>query len=108
MRTSVRLPAASSRRDTDEALRLARVADKAILASEQMLSANNLRNVVVGFLSASPSDRQKARSDSSTSGASTQVVGSQMGRTARLVSFFGRKRRSESNANDTAGMVEVH
>ena len=96
-----------ARRDTDEALRLARVADKAVLASEQVLSANNLWNVVVGFLSASPSDRQKARSGSGTSGSSTQVVGSQMGRTARLASFFGRKRRSESSANDIAAMIEV-
>ena len=92
-----------ARRDTDEALRLARVADKAVLASEQVLSANNLWNVVVGFLTASPSDRQKARSDGGTSGASAKVVGAQMGRTARLASFFGRKRQSEN----TATMVEV-
>ena len=92
-----------ARRDTDEALRLARVADKAVLASEQALSANNLWNVVVGFLSASSSDRQKARSDGGTPGASIQVVGAQMGKTARLASFFGRKRRSESPPE----MVEV-
>ena len=79
--------------DTDEALRLARVADKAVLASEQVLSANNLWNAVVGFFTASPSDRQKARSDSDTSEASTQVVGAQRGKTARLVSSFGRKRQ---------------
>jgi hypothetical protein len=91
-----------ARRDTDEALRLARVADKAVLASEQVLSANNLWNVVVGFLTASPSDRQQARSDGGGPEAKAHV-----GRTARLVSFFGRKRGSESNANGDAVMVEV-
>lgn len=96
-----------ARRDTDEALRLARVADKAVLTSEQVLSANNLWNVVVGFLTASPSDRQKARSVGGGSTASVQVVGAQMGKTARLVSFFGRKRRLESSANGNAAMVEV-
>jgi hypothetical protein len=91
-----------ARRDTDEALRLARVADKAVLASEQVLSANNLWNVVVGFLTASPSVRRKPQSDGGGSEDRAHV-----GRTARLVSFFGRNRRSESSANDDAVMVEV-
>ncbi|KAF8261460.1 hypothetical protein EI94DRAFT_1745923 [Lactarius quietus] len=93
-----------ARRDTDEALRLARVADKAVLASEQVLSANNLWNVVVGFLTASPPDRSKARSNG---GARAHVVCAPMGRTERLVSFFGKKRRPESSANGNAVMAEV-
>ena len=61
--TDERLPPSSivARRDTGETLRLAHVADKAVLASEQVLSANSLRNVVIGLLTASPSDCQKAR-----------------------------------------------
>jgi hypothetical protein len=60
----------------------------AVLASEQVINANNLWNVVVGFLTASPSDCQKARSGGSTPVDSIQVVGAQMGKTARFVSFF--------------------
>ena len=39
------------------------IADKAVLksSSEKVLCANNLWNVVVGLLTASPSDCQKAR-----------------------------------------------
>ena len=97
-----------ARRDTDEALRLARIADKAVLAEERVLSANNLWNVVVGFLFASPSERHKARSDDGGPDAKTHVVGAQMRKTARIVSLFRRKRLSEGGTNGNAVMAEVH
>jgi hypothetical protein len=81
-----------ARRDTEEALKLARVADKAVLASERALSANNLWSVVVGFLTASPDDRPEARR--------AHVVGA---RTGRLGSFFRRKRRSEGGSASGSG-----
>ncbi|KAF8267914.1 hypothetical protein EI94DRAFT_1728993 [Lactarius quietus] len=82
-----------ARRDTAEALKLARVADKAVLASERALSANNLWSVVVGFLTASPDEHPKARDDRT---AKTHIAGARSGRTARLGSFFRRKRRTGS------------
>ncbi len=88
-----------ARRDTEEALKLARVADKAVLASERSLSGNNLWSVVVGFLTASPDDRPSARSDGGSPRAREHVVGAQTGRTARLRSFLRRKRRSEGSAS---------
>jgi hypothetical protein len=51
-----------ARRDTVEALKLARVADKAVLASERTLSANNLWNVLVGSLTATPGGHRKGGS----------------------------------------------
>ncbi|KAI9441922.1 hypothetical protein H4582DRAFT_1811008 [Lactarius indigo] len=89
-----------ARRDTEEALKLARVADKAILSSERALSGNNLWNVIVNFLTVSPDDRPQARSDSgSPRAAKEHAVGAQTGRTGRLRSFLGRKRRSEGSAS---------
>jgi hypothetical protein len=80
-----------ARRDTAEALKLARVADKAVLASERTLSANNLWSVVVGFLTASPDEHLKVPRDGEVG---VHVVGARTGRTVRLGSFFRRKRRS--------------
>ncbi|KAF8260354.1 hypothetical protein EI94DRAFT_1829826 [Lactarius quietus] len=82
-----------ARRDTAEALKLARVADKAALESERALSANNLWSVVVGFLTVSPDEHPKTRGDGR---ARVHVVGARKGRAARLGSFFGGKRRSGS------------
>ena len=72
-------------------LELARVADKAALESEQALSANDLRSVVVGFLTVSPDDYTKVHRDS---GAREHVVSARTARTARLGSFFWRKGQS--------------
>ena len=91
-----------ARRDTEEALKLARVADKAVGASERALSANNLWSVVVGFLTASPDDPLEVRSDGGgTSGhrARAHVVGARAGRAGRLGSLFRRKPRSEGSAS---------
>jgi hypothetical protein len=70
-----------ARRDTEEALKVARVADEALLASERTLSANNLWNVAIGFLTASPGGRQRGRETqpdcSAKASAKTQVVGRQ-------------------------------
>lgn len=90
-----------ARRDTEEALKLARVADKAVLASERTLSANNLWNVIVSFLMATPEERKRKHDTPSpphspkinTKGA-THVVGAH--RKTSLKSFLGRKRRSET------------
>jgi hypothetical protein len=43
-----------SRRDTEEARKLAEVADKAILESDQTISGNNLWSSVINFLTATP------------------------------------------------------
>ncbi|KAI0067652.1 alpha/beta-hydrolase [Artomyces pyxidatus] len=50
-----------SRRDTEEAIKLARVADQAILASESALNANNLWSVVVNFLTVAPDRQDKGK-----------------------------------------------
>jgi hypothetical protein len=89
-----------ARRDTEEALKLARIADKAVLASERTLSANNLWNVIISFLMASPEERREGRRTPSPPGHSpklkakgtTHMVGA--GRKTSLRSFLGRRRRS--------------
>jgi hypothetical protein len=85
-----------ARRDTEEALKLARVADKAVLASERTLSANNLWNVIVNSLMAAPEERGKKRETPSPPGRSpgkgtAHVVGAR-----RKSSFFRQRRRSET------------
>lgn len=93
-----------ARRDTEEALKLARIADKAVLASERTLSANNLWNVIVSFLMASPEERKKGRRTPSLPGHSPKlkakgtmhVVGHGAGRKTGLRSFLGRRQRSET------------
>ncbi|KAH9020637.1 alpha/beta-hydrolase [Lactarius pseudohatsudake] len=87
-----------ARRDTKEALELARVADKAILATEKSLSANNLWNVIVGFLTVSPDDRPSARSDGGSPRGGEHVVGAQTGRTGRLRSFLRKKQPEGSQS----------
>jgi len=43
-----------SRRDTEEARKLAEVADQAVLSEDQTFSGNNLWSVVINFLTATP------------------------------------------------------
>jgi hypothetical protein len=43
-----------SRRDTDEARRLARIADKSVMSDDGAVSGNNLWSIVVNFLSHAP------------------------------------------------------
>jgi hypothetical protein len=96
-----------ARRDTEEALKLARIADKAVLASERTLSANNLWNVIVSTLMATPEERRrnhkpslpcrspkiKAKGTGTATGKGTaHVVGA---RKTSLRSFLGRRRRSD-------------
>jgi hypothetical protein len=50
-----------SRRDTDEARRLGRIADQSLSQEESRLSGNNLWSTVVNFLSTSPSDTDKKK-----------------------------------------------
>jgi hypothetical protein len=96
-----------ARRDTEEALKLARIADRAVLASERTLSANNLWNVIISFLMASPGERKKGRRTPSPPGHSpklkeketTHVVGA--GRKRSLRSFLGRRRRSETGGGES-------
>jgi hypothetical protein len=96
-----------ARRDTEEALKLARIADKAVLASERTLSANNLWNVIISFLMASPEERKKRRRTPSLPGHSpklkakgtTHVVGA--GRKTSLRSFLGRRRRSKTGGGES-------
>jgi hypothetical protein len=91
-----------ARRDTEEALKLARVADEAVLASEYTLSANNLWNVIISFLMDTPEERRKnrearrSRITRPTADAHAVVVGAH--RKMRLGSFLGRRRRSEARS----------
>jgi hypothetical protein len=89
-----------ARRDTEEALKLARVADEAVLASEQTLSANNLWNVIISFLMDTPDERRKKRevqrSRSTKARVDAHVVGGH--RKMGLGSFLGRRRGSESGS----------
>jgi hypothetical protein len=92
-----------ARRDTEEALKLARVADEAVLASEHTLSANNLWSVVISFLMDTPEERRKKRETrrrSHTAKVKTEahvvVVGAH--RKTRLGAFLGRRRRSEASS----------
>jgi hypothetical protein len=102
-----------ARRDTEEALKLARIADKAVLASERTLSANNLWGVIISFLMASPEERKKRRRTPSLSGHSpklkakgtTHVVGG--GRKTSLRSFLGRRRRSETGGRESIDITSV-
>jgi hypothetical protein len=102
-----------ARRDTEEALKLARIADKAVLASERTLSANNLWNVIITFLMASPEERKKGRRTPSLPGHSPKlkakgtahVVGA--GRKSSLRSFLGRRRRSETGGGESIDITSV-
>jgi hypothetical protein len=91
-----------ARRDTEEALKLARVADEAVLASEHTLSANNLWNVIVSFLMDTPEERRKKREMRGRSHiakvkeAHVVVVGAH--RKSRLGAFLGRRRTSEPSS----------
>ena len=49
-----------ARRDTHEAVELARIADEAVLAEENVLSGNNLWSLMVNFLTATP-DKEKEK-----------------------------------------------
>jgi hypothetical protein len=95
-----------ARRDTEEALKLARIADKAVLASEHTLSANNLWNVIISFLMASPEERKGRRTPSPPGHSpklkakgTTHVVGA--GRKTRFRSFLGRRQRCETGGEDS-------
>jgi hypothetical protein len=102
-----------ARRDTEEALKLARIADKAVLASERTLSANNLWNVIISFLMASPEERNKGRRTPSLPGHSPKlkakgtahVAGA--GRKSSLKSFLGRRRRSETGGGESIDIASV-
>jgi hypothetical protein len=92
-----------ARRDTEEALKLARVADEAVLASEHTLSANNLWSVIISFLMDTPEERRKKRETRRRSRiakvkteAPAVVVGAH--RKTRLGVFLGRRRRSEPSS----------
>ncbi|KAH9944756.1 lipase/ esterase [Amylocystis lapponica] len=53
-----------SRRDTEEARGLAKIADQAVLADEHAMSANNLWSLIVDFLTVLPEKDKKTRSKS--------------------------------------------
>jgi len=88
-----------ARRDTEEALKLARVADEAVLASERTLSANNLWGIAVEWLTARPEERESQRETQSSHSPKVKaktrahVVGGR--RKMGLRSFLGRRQRSE-------------
>jgi hypothetical protein len=96
-----------ARRDTEEALKVARVADEAVLASERTLSANNLWNIAIGFLTATPDGRPKGREKPGCAKASakTQVVGRQG---TRFGSLLRRNRHSgpSSSNGERSSVVE--
>jgi hypothetical protein len=89
-------------RDTEAALKLARIADKAVLASERTLSSNNLWNVIISFLLASPEERKKGQKDSVgapklKAKGTTHVAGRKAGRKTSIRSSLGPRRRSETS-----------
>ena len=88
-----------ARRDTEEALRLARVADQAVMADEKTISANNLWSVVVGLLTAAPDDARGERGAGSTRTSREHVVGE---RTRRLKTLL-RRREREGRAASAGG-----
>ena len=98
-----------ARRDTEEALKLARVADEAVLASEHTLSANNLWNVIISYLMDTPKERRKrremrrhgSRSRGTTADARMVVVGAN--RKTRLGAFLGRSLRRRSEPSSGSG-----
>ncbi|KAI0253632.1 hypothetical protein BJV78DRAFT_1152772 [Lactifluus subvellereus] len=88
-----------ARRDTVEALKLARVADEAVLASERMLSGNNLWSVVVGFLTATPDGCRKEREMRPNHRPKAKGKVHVVGHRTRLGSLLGRKRPSGSRSS---------
>ncbi|KAI0050776.1 alpha/beta-hydrolase [Auriscalpium vulgare] len=91
-----------ARRDTEEAIKLARVADQAILAPEGHLNANTLWSVVVNFLTAAPEREEKEKQ--TRSGGKVHVAGGdkRKGKSSRFVAFwktrFHRSRGKEKQA----------
>lgn len=53
-----------SRRDTDEAVRLARIADQSVLMEENMITGNNLWSMIVNFLTITPDRHEHSSSGS--------------------------------------------
>ncbi|KAL1746689.1 Alpha/Beta hydrolase protein [Schizophyllum fasciatum] len=53
----------AARRDTEEAMRLARIADEGVFQREHVLSGNNLWSVVVNYLTAGPERRERRKSE---------------------------------------------
>ncbi|KAI9460342.1 hypothetical protein F5148DRAFT_1216989 [Russula earlei] len=95
-----RPPASSivARRDTEEALKLARVADEAVLASERMLNANNLWNIIISYLTITPERRRSHGHRETQSRPSPKVKAHVVGGHGKtgLRSFLGRRDRDRS------------
>ncbi|THH13788.1 hypothetical protein EW146_g6481 [Bondarzewia mesenterica] len=53
-----------ARRDTQEAIELARVADRSVLADESAINANSLWSIVVNFLTVTPETSERASTSS--------------------------------------------
>lgn len=80
-----------ARRDTEEARRLGKIADQSIMPQENPMSGNNLWQVLVNFLSATP-DRGKPKDvDDKTSETTEKTEGEdRVGRRGRSGSKLGR------------------
>jgi hypothetical protein len=78
-----------SRRDTEEARKLAEVADQAILGEDQTFSANNLWGVVMNFLTVTPGRHNHALYKSNGSVNSVTKT-DENGRVERCRSRFSR------------------
>jgi len=99
-----------ARRDTEEALKLARVADEAVLASERTLSANNLWSIIVNWLTVRPEGRQSQRETESGHSPKVKANGNAKTKTKAHVvggrrktgvrSFLGRRQRSGGEPGD--------
>lgn len=84
----------ASRRDTEEARKLADIADKAVLSEDQTFSGNNLWAVVINFLTATPG-RHTHSLYSKHSEVSSEVTSSEAGTSAAGENRKPRKQRSK-------------
>jgi hypothetical protein len=81
-----------SRRDTEEARKLAKVADQAVLSEDQTISANNLWSFIINFLTATPGKDNHTLHESVNGAIDSDKTESPLtlGTTGKLKSKFSR------------------
>lgn len=87
-----------ARRDTQEAVTLARIADQSVLAEENIISGNNLWSLMVNFLTATPDKKQHHHQEKKQPpGEDKESKGERIrSRLAQLVSD-GKKQRNDAS-----------
>ncbi|KAI0079263.1 alpha/beta-hydrolase [Panus rudis PR-1116 ss-1] len=88
-----------ARRDTKEAVRLARIADQSVLVDENTMSGNNLWSMVVNFLTITPDKRHSSHQRGDKAEGREQPHRSKRERFRSLFAQFAKDQQKTSNAS---------